>query len=102
MSEKLSHSQSAQESFRAIITGRVQGVGFRYFVQQRAASLGVSGCVFNRSDGGVEVLAAADRVCLEQLISILRRGPSMSRVDDISIEWGVPVNATGGFRITRG
>ncbi len=98
----MSDAASSSDSLRAIVSGRVQGVGFRYFVQRCAGALGISGCVFNRRDGGVEVQATADRDRLDQLILELRKGPSMSRVDGVEIEWGYPVNASGGFRITHG
>ncbi len=98
----MNDTTSSSESFRAIVSGRVQGVGFRYFVQRRASALGISGCVFNRSDGGVEVQAMANRDQLDQLIVELRKGPSMSRVDGVEIEWSYPMNASGEFRITHG
>lgn len=92
----------SEASFRAIITGRVQGVGFRWFVQDRADELGVRGSVCNRRDGSVEVQAAGDRKTLDEFLALLRRGPSASRVDDVSIDWEFPPPSEEGFRIARG
>lgn len=95
-------TSGSEASFRAIVTGRVQGVGFRWFVQDHAEELGLRGTVCNRRDGSVEVQAAGDRATLEELLELLRRGPSASRVDDVSADWEFPVPSGDGFRITRG
>lgn len=65
---------------RFFVSGRVQGVGFRYFAEQQAGKLGVSGYVRNLSDGRVEVYAIGDAPKLEALRKALRRGPRMSQV----------------------
>ena len=65
------------------ITGRVQGVGFRWFVRDKAPSLGLSGWVRNRHDGNVEVAAAGDAKALQLFRSALSKGPSGARVDDV-------------------
>jgi acylphosphatase len=65
------------------VTGVVQGVGFRWFVRERARRLGVSGWVRNLSDGSVEVAAAGDAQQLELLRGELRRGPNGARVEAI-------------------
>jgi len=92
----------SEDSFRAIVSGRVQGVGFRWFVQDRAEELGLRGTVCNRRDGSVEVQAAGERETLEQLLTLLRRGPSASRVDDVNVDWECPPPSEDGFHITRG
>jgi acylphosphatase len=63
------------------ISGRVQGVGFRYFVLQKAKSLQLVGTVRNTSQGGVEVWAEGTKQALQQLVDELERGPAGSRVD---------------------
>jgi acylphosphatase len=63
------------------VTGRVQGVGFRWFVRERADALGLSGWVKNRSDGSVELLVAGDAQASEQFLAAVRRGPPHARVD---------------------
>jgi len=62
------------------VAGKVQGVGFRWFVCERAAELGVSGWVRNTSTGDVEVAASADAAKLALLEAAVRRGPTGSRV----------------------
>jgi acylphosphatase len=66
-----------------LVKGRVQGVGFRWFVQREAAELGLRGWVRNTDDGHVEVLAAGTPDQLEALTQALGRGTRGSRVDNI-------------------
>jgi acylphosphatase len=66
-----------------VVRGRVQGVGFRYFVERAAARLSVGGYVRNRADGSVEVLAVGGASQLEKLSQALRKGPPIARVDDV-------------------
>ncbi|MGA2341372.1 MAG: acylphosphatase [Terracidiphilus sp.] len=66
-----------------LIQGRVQGVGFRWFVQREAAELELRGWVRNTEDGDVEVVAAGDAGNLDELRATLRRGPRGARVDRI-------------------
>lgn len=68
-----------------IVTGRVQGVGFRYFVVRQARALGLTGWVRNLPDGTVEALAAGPGPAVEELEEALRQGPSASRVEDVRI-----------------
>jgi acylphosphatase len=68
---------------RYIITGRVQGVGFRWFVEREATSLGVGGWVRNNDDGNVEVLATGSDEQLTKLRARLKQGPRASRVDQV-------------------
>jgi acylphosphatase len=68
---------------RFFISGRVQGVGFRFFVEREAAKLGVGGYVRNLFDGRVEVYAIGTVEQLEAMKSALRRGPSMAAVDRV-------------------
>jgi acylphosphatase len=66
-----------------LIQGRVQGVGFRWFVQREASELELRGWVRNTEDGDVEVVAAGEAGDMEELRVSLRRGPRGSRVDRI-------------------
>jgi acylphosphatase len=66
-----------------LIQGRVQGVGFRWFVHREASELEVRGWVRNTEDGHVEVVAAGEPDDLAELRSSLRRGPRGSRVDHL-------------------
>jgi acylphosphatase len=63
------------------VTGRVQGVGFRWFVREKARRLGLAGWVRNLPDGSVEVIASGDAGQLELLRGQLRRGPNGASVD---------------------
>jgi acylphosphatase len=68
---------------RFFVSGAVQGVGFRYFVERTAASLGVSGYVRNLFDGRVEVYAIGSAEEIEALKTALRRGPRMAAVHKV-------------------
>jgi acylphosphatase len=81
-------SQSSQQvAVHLRITGRVQGVGFRWFTQKAAHALAITGWVRNQADGSVEAYGEAGRTVLEQWIDTLREGPSLSHVDEITTEW---------------
>jgi acylphosphatase len=64
-----------------LVQGRVQGVGFRWFVHREASELDLRGWVRNTEDGEVEVVASGSQADLAELRAILRRGPRGSRVD---------------------
>jgi acylphosphatase len=83
----------------ATVHGDVQGVGFRWFVQRRAAQLGLAGWVANRPDGTVEVVAEGPRDSLDQLLEALRRGPSGAAVPDVNAEFETPRGDLDGFQI---
>ena len=82
-----------------MIRGRVQGVGYRFYVIERARTLKLGGHVGNLPDGAVHVLAAGPRESLELLLKDLRSGPFLARVDDITVTWGPPAAAPGEFGI---
>ena len=86
-------------SRRYVVHGRVQGVGFRYFVERAANGLGLSGYVRNRADGTVEVCAGGNLDRLERLKALLAEGPRWARVDRVE-ETEAPDCGSGGFRIT--
>jgi acylphosphatase len=87
------------EARRFVVRGRVQGVGFRWFVEAEARTLGVSGWVRNNADGTVEVLAVGNREQLATLRSRLQRGPRAARVDDVEEHVIHPVPGLNTFRI---
>jgi acylphosphatase len=74
-----------RETRRYLISGRVQGVGFRWFVEREAATLGVSGWVRNREDGRVEVMATGTREQLNALYARLRQGPRAARIEEVAV-----------------
>jgi len=84
---------------RYIVRGRVQGVGFRWFVEREAHLLGIAGWVRNMSDGGVEVLAMGTTHQLSGLHSRLREGPRAARVDAVEVFEAQPVAELNSFRI---
>ena len=81
------------------VRGRVQGVGFRWFVEREAKTLGISGWVRNNSDGSVEVLASGTQEQLSGLRSRLQQGPRASRVDNVEEAEAKPVAGLNTFRI---
>jgi acylphosphatase len=93
------NKNNAIEELHAFVYGRVQGVGFRYFVIQKAHALALRGYTRNESDGSVEVLAQGPRPALEQLLLYLRRGPSAAQVRDVRVTWGTPAEYTSGFHL---
>lgn len=82
----------------ARVEGRVQGVGFRYFVLDNAQPLGITGWVRNRWDGSVEVLAEGTKEVLENLLATIQRGPRRHTTTDVQVEW---LDAKGEFRSFR-
>jgi acylphosphatase len=87
------------EARRFVVRGRVQGVGFRWFVEREAHILGIAGWVRNNSDGSVEVLAHGTRDQLLGLRSRLRQGPRAARVDAVEVSEARPVAGINSFRI---
>jgi acylphosphatase len=77
----------AMAALRAVVTGRVQGVGFRYSTIRQARALGLGGTVANRYDGSVEVQAEGPRSSLERLVDWLKRGPPGAHVRELQVEW---------------
>ena len=76
----------------AVVSGRVQGVGFRAWVREQAQRLGLGGSATNRTDGTVEVIAEGPRRQLEQLLDVLRSGQAPGDVRSVTPEWS---SATG-------
>ena len=84
---------------RYVITGRVQGVGFRYFAEAAAARAGVHGWVRNRPDGSVEAFVEGEQGAVDAVEAALRRGPSSSRIDDVRVSEETPTHRATGFSI---
>ena len=96
--------QTETTRLHAIVEGGVQGVGFRAFVMQKAASLNLQGWVRNRWDGSVEVVAEGPRPDLEKLLAALYRGPYAADVRGVKPEWQPARGEYSGFsvRMTSG
>ena len=65
------------------VSGRVQGVAFRYHARQQARALGLEGYARNLPDGRVEVLAIGDDAAIDRLAAWLQRGPALARVEEV-------------------
>ena len=94
----MNNSATAKYARRFLVRGRVQGVGFRWFVEREAHMLGVAGWVRNNADGAVEVLAQGTRDQLSALLGRLQQGPRAARVDRVD-ESEVPL--TQGLKTFR-
>lgn len=81
------------------ISGKVQGVGYRYFVKSNAKKLGLTGWVRNTEDGGVEAVLAGTQELIEQMIGICRQGPPLSEVEHLGFEWEEGEESFEGFTI---
>jgi acylphosphatase len=95
----MTSTEKATLARRFLVRGRVQGVGFRWFVEREAHLLGLAGWVRNNADGSVEVLAMGSRDQLLALQSRLRAGPRAARVDDVEELEARPVAGLTTFRI---
>ena len=84
---------------RYLVTGRVQGVGFRWFVEREARLIGVGGWVRNRDDGTVEVLASGTDEELGSLYDRLREGPRAARIDRVEVDDAAPFGGYQTFQI---
>ena len=85
---------------RYIVKGRVQRVGFRFFVEDAAQREGIRGYVRNQHDGSVEIVAEGDVEALQRFEMAVRRGPSGARVDDVDTIEVEPSSRFAGFRVT--
>lgn len=81
----------------AIVRGDVQGVGFRYFAQDTARDLGLTGWVRNRRDGTVETLAEGTRTALDAYLRALGTGPRGAQVDGVEHDWSEGTGEFDGF-----
>jgi acylphosphatase len=95
----MTSTEKSTEAKRYIVRGRVQGVGFRWFVEREAHMLGIAGWVRNNHDGSVEVLAQGTRDQLSGLHARLREGPRAARVDSVDVTEAAPVSGLSSFRI---
>lgn len=94
-------SEAKQRRLLAVIQGRVQGVGFRYFVNDLARQLQLTGTVRNLRNGDVEVIAEGEEGALEALLAHLHHGPSGSRVEKVHAVWSPSANEFTTFTIAN-
>jgi acylphosphatase len=96
---RVTTDEQPRERLDASVRGRVQGVGFRYFVMQAASQLPVTGWVANESDGSVRCVAEGARPALEALLDALRDGPPGARVDHVTETWMPATGTLDRFRV---
>jgi acylphosphatase len=84
------------------ISGRVQGVNFRYYTRQQAQILGVKGWVRNLIDGRVETVFEGDELSVGKMVEWCRQGPRAARVDTVNVYWEEPKGEFSGFEIRTG
>lgn len=88
------------KAMRIVIHGRVQGVGFRWYVMRRAQELGLTGWVRNHPHGVVEAEAVGDEAMLERFVEAVRKGPGTpARVDHTAVQWLDDAGAGASFEI---
>lgn len=95
-------SELVATRFDARVTGRVHGVGFRYFVLREAQALGLTGWVANEPDGSVRCVAEGSRDQLELLLKRLNDGPPAAIVDGVSPAWMPATGAFAAFGVRSG
>jgi len=87
--------------YSIVVSGRVQGVGYRYFTRDAARSLGLGGWVRNTVDGRVELEVEGEQAKIDNLIEQLKEGPALSRVTDVDVQGMVVMDSSGEFFIKR-
>lgn len=92
----------SDERLDATVRGRVQGVGFRYFVIHRAMDLDLTGWVANEPDGSVRCVAEGPRSALERLLGSLETGPAGAVVERVTTAWGPATSAFRSFEVRSG
>lgn len=85
---------------RAVVSGRVQGVNFRWYTVQQATVLGLVGSVRNLPGGDVEVVAEGEEADLLALLRFLHRGPRAARVDNVEVTWSEPAGGLSRFSLS--
>jgi acylphosphatase len=82
----------------ATVSGRVQGVGFRWWTVQQAVALGLTGRAVNLDDGRVEVVAEGPAAGCRELLARLRGPDTPGRVRSVGVQWSTPRGDMSGFR----
>jgi len=90
---------NSDSAIKLNVSGRVQGVAFRWFTVKVGRALGLAGYAKNLVDGSVEIEAEGNKSDLDQFIEKVKTGPSISRVDHVKIEWAEPTNNFKNFNV---
>jgi len=94
-------AKAEEKRARIVVRGVVQGVGFRYYVMQKAQEMRLKGYVQNLPNGEVEAVVEGDKVFIEDIYRAMQRGPNKSKVNDHSIHWMDAKNDFKTFMIKR-
>lgn len=86
------------KQLHAIVSGRVQGVSFRYYTTLKARELGIVGWVLNRQDGTVELIAEGTQSALESLEAWLHEGSPSAKVDSVDLTWDTATDEFSEFK----
>jgi acylphosphatase len=89
----------ARSAAELVVEGRVQGVGYRAFVQRKAAQLSLVGYVMNLKNGSVRILAEGSRAAIEELMRDLEKGPPLCQVSGVSVTWRPATGRFTGFGV---
>jgi acylphosphatase len=89
------------QRLRAVVTGRVQGVGFRASTQSEARRLDLAGWVRNLWNGDVELEAEGEPAGLDRLLAYLREGPGLAHVTNVQVEWLPPAGLPRPFEVRK-
>jgi len=96
------HDRPDRVRLEATARGRVQGVGFRYFILRRGMEVGLTGWVANEADGSVHCVAEGPREELEALLETMERGPAGALVERVNVTWGPATGTLRDFGIRAG
>ncbi len=92
---------SMQKKCTIIVSGAVQGIGFRYYTQECARELGLAGFVRNERDGAVRIEAQGDEASIREFIAWCENGPVYAQVDAVKVTWGDAQRQYQDFTIQR-
>ena len=95
---RLMSDTDKNKRLHAIVHGKVQGVSFRYYTTEKARELNLTGCVMNRRDRTVEVVAEGSRESLEALHTWLHQGSPEAQVERVDATWEDATGTFSGFR----
>ncbi len=97
--DRLGREGRERARLEAVVRGRVQGVGFRYFVLAHGRRMRLDGWVRNETDGNVRVVAEGAREDLEALLEVLYEGPAGAIVEGVAVMWATPGGEPNPFEI---
>jgi len=93
------NAAGAKSAAEILVHGRVQGVGYRAYVQRKAGQLGLAGYVMNLKNGSVRVRVEGNRQSIEELARDLEKGPPLARVDSLAVTWRPPTGRFSSFGV---